>query len=107
MSQSHIQMIDTRDVHIGTRHYREGDIIEAGHVESLRHAGYALAPFAMPKASDASDEIKADAEGDASSLGDLPYKELKKLAIEKGYDGANGMNAPAMVSFLEGLEDGA
>jgi hypothetical protein len=102
-----VKLIDTRDVHIGKRHYCQGDIVEAIHVESLRHAGYALSPFELPKASAEADTDDAGVESNASSLSELPYKELKKLAVERGYDGANGMNAPAMVAYLEGLNDGA
>lgn len=96
---SKVRLKDSRDVHIGKRHYKQGDFIEEQHLDDLSRAGFELEAFVLPN--DAGDSGDA---GD-SDIASMSYKELKKLAIAKGYAGSNGMNSPAFIEYLRDLEN--
>lgn len=86
---------DNRRVEYGGIKFKQGQELNHEQATAIARAGFKVEEL-VPQAT-----IEPEAEPEAKPLSDMSNKELKALALAKGYDGKNGLNNDALIAFLE------
>jgi hypothetical protein len=87
---------DKRRVEFDGIKFKQGQELNHEQATAIARAGFKVEEL-VPQAT-----IEPEVEPEAKPLSELSNKELKTLALAKGYDGKNGLNSDALIAFLEG-----
>ena len=87
---------DNRRVEYGGIKFKQGQELTREQAIAISQAGFKVEEI------EPQPEPQPEVEPEAKPLDEMSNKELKALALAKGYDGKNGLNNDALIAFLEG-----